>query len=108
MTAENVTPDSLVGLWKTVGAGLAIIGSWFVAAVVWLAGRSYRAEFTDRFTANEAKMSVHDGQIGGLDKRLTEAETKQTRHEERSQNQGKQLDRLEGKIDWLIEQQSKS
>jgi len=101
MTAEQVPADSLAGLWSSAWAAVG-------AAVVWLAGRSYRAEFSDRFKANEARMSANECQILGLDKRMTEAETKQTRQEERSHHQAKQLDRLEGKIDWLIEQQSKA
>lgn len=108
MSADNTGIESISWLWQPLAAAFAVVSSWAVTAFVWLAGRSYKAEFTDRFNANEAKLANHEVQLSVLDKRQDEAETKATRQEERSANQEKQLDRLERKIDKLIELHSKS
>lgn len=102
MSAQNVPPDSLVGLWQPIGSALAVMFPTFAAGLLWLVGRSYRAEFTDRFAANEARLSAHETMFSEIDKRVDITESQQTRHDERIQHQEKQLDRIENKIDKLL------
>lgn len=96
-------PEVLAWLWNPIVLLLTTVIGWFSALVVWLFGRSYRAEVTDRFAANEATLVVHSGQIKELDTRMDNTEKRDAVTAEKLNNIEKQNDRIEKQNDRILD-----